>query len=204
MKEKLIENILKIEWDMFSNVNNISGTAPCQKDEKTFRIMRSSQFKALSENILQSYLDDLICAEKAGENLMTLKYARMMQRTSPEEYALIKESIPSVEPEKNIYIEKIVAISIEWERALHQKYPELTSRSRPISSKDDSPFVTSSETYMRGELSTYSSNTLKSYHEFVLQKYSEGGNLYEEILLNTVREYGFNSLQQANDNFTRG
>lgn len=203
-KEKLIENILKIEWDMFSNVNNISGPAPCQKDEKTFRIMRSSQFNAWSERILQSYLDDLIRAEKAGENLMTLKYARMMQSTSPEEFALIKDAIPPVDPEKTAYIEKIVEISMEWENALHKRYPALTSRGRPIYSKEDSPYVTSAETYMKGELSTYSSNTLRRYHAFVLQKYSDGGNLYEEILLNTVKEYGFESLQQANDHYAQG
>ena len=89
MKEDLIAKIVAMEWDMFQHVVNIGGRAACQDDPETFRIMRSSQAMAWSEDSLASYLEDLAAAAQAGRNLLTEKYARMMEFTAPLEYARI-------------------------------------------------------------------------------------------------------------------
>jgi len=46
-----------------------------------------------------------------------------------------------------------------------EKYPKLTSKGRPLNSKYDTPNYTSIETYLKGELSSYSIKTLKLYYE---------------------------------------
>ena len=94
-KEEIIAKIIAIEWKMFQDVPNIGGTAPCQEERQTFEIMRLSQAASWSEEALASYLDDLTEALKQERNLMTEKYARMMESTSPAEYARIEHLVPS-------------------------------------------------------------------------------------------------------------
>ena len=48
--------------------------------------MRTSQAEAWTEKLLKSYYDDLLQAKSHNRNLMTEKYARMMESTFPEEY----------------------------------------------------------------------------------------------------------------------
>ena len=45
-----IEEIIKIEWQMFQNVDNLGGRADCQDDFETFYIMRRSQYDNWSES----------------------------------------------------------------------------------------------------------------------------------------------------------
>jgi hypothetical protein len=198
-KEDLIAKIVEIEWKMLRNVPNIGGTATCQEDPKTFEIMRSSQAMSWSEATLDSYLDDLTEAEKNGRNLLTEKYARMMKSTSPLEYAQIEHLLPPLNPEVPPLIDKIAKIVLAWEEELWQKYPYLLARGRPIPSSDDTPYVTSLETYLRGELATYSPRTLELYYENVLKQRSENINASEITLAHTIKRYGFNSLKEANE-----
>lgn len=93
-KTDLVGKIVNAEWKMFAEVPNIGGKASCQEDYKTFEINRSSQSLSWSEATLESYLADLTRAGKHGRNLLTEKYARMMQSTSPVEYDAIKHLIP--------------------------------------------------------------------------------------------------------------
>ena len=198
-KENLTAKIVEIEWKMFHNVPNIGGTAACQEDPKTFEIMRVSQAVSWSEAALESYLDDLTEAEKNGRNLLTEKYARMMKSTSPSEYAQIEHLLPPLNPEVPPLIDRIVKIVLLWQEELSEKYPYLLSRGRPIHSSDDTPFVTSIETYLRGELATYSPRTLELYYENVLKQKSENINGAEIALDYTIKRYGFNSLKEANE-----
>jgi hypothetical protein len=198
-KEDLIAKIVEIEWKMLRNVPNIGGTATCQEDPKTFEIMRSSQAMSWSEATLDSYLDDLTEAEKNGRNLLTEKYARMMKSTSPLEYAQIEHLLPPLNPEVPQLIDKIAKIVLVWEEKLWQKYPYLLARGRPIPSSDDTPYVTSLETYLRGELATYSPRTLELYYENVLKQRSENINASEITLAHTIKRYGFNSLEEADE-----
>ena len=82
---------------MFQTVKNIGRKASCQDNKKTFYLIRSSQFRSWSIEILDSYLIDLKEAEGKGRNLLTEKYARMMESTSPEEYNGIKNQLPALE-----------------------------------------------------------------------------------------------------------
>ncbi len=197
-KEDSVAKIVEIEWRMFQDVPNIGGTAPCQEDQKTFQIMRFSQVMSWSEAVLESYLGDLTEAEGNERNLLTEKYARMMKSTSPLEYARIEHLIPPLNPKALLLIDKIVSIVLEWEDDLQNKYPYIMRRGRPVYSSADTPFVTSLETYLRGELATYSLRTLELYYENVLKQKSEHINGSEITLDHMIKQYGYGSLEEAN------
>ena len=70
-KESLIREIVKREWAMFDKVSNAGGRSGCQDDWATFDIMRRSQFSIWDMASLESYRDDLECAESESRNLLT-------------------------------------------------------------------------------------------------------------------------------------
>ena len=197
-EEGLITKIIEIEWRMFQNVPNIGGTAACQEDRATFEVNRFSQAVSWSEAALESYLGDLTEAEKNDRNLLTEKYARMMKSTSPLEYARIEHLLPFLNPEILAMIDKIVSIVLEWEEVLSEKYPYIFSKGRPLHSSDDAQFVTSIETYLRGELATCSLGTLELYYENILEQKSGNINGAEVTLGHMMKRYGFDSLAEAN------
>ena len=96
MRDELMSEIIKLEWDMFSHVSNVGGPASCQMRPDTFKIMRKSQAATWSDELLASYLEDLKAATREGRNIMTEKYARMMESTFPEEYRKLAASLPPV------------------------------------------------------------------------------------------------------------
>ena len=198
IKEELIFRIVNAEWKMFINVQNAGGKAACQEDYNTFKISRSSQFMSWSEAALKSHMEDLIEAELKDRNLLTEKYARMMKSTSPLEYAEIEHLFPALDADTNILIEKIIEIVMEWEQALFKQYPHILKTGRLLHSSEDTQTSTSVETYLRGELATYSSKTLGLYYENALQQKSENINGAEIVMLDTVKSYGFQSLEEAN------
>jgi hypothetical protein len=197
-KDELINKIVEKEWNMFSSVQNEGGPAPCQDDKRNFEINRISQTTSWSEAALASYLRDLEAAEADERNLMTEKYARMMKSTAPQEYANIEHMLPAIDPEVPTLIDKIAAIVLKWEEELAGKYPNILSRGRPIHSSQDTPGVTSLETYLKGELSTYSADTLKLFLENAEKQRSENVNGSEITMAFMMKQYGFNSLDEAN------
>ncbi|HLS82852.1 MAG TPA: DUF4125 family protein [Steroidobacter sp.] len=127
------------------------------------------------------------------------KYARMMKSTSPTEYARVEPMLPPVGLRALELIDQIVPIVLEWEMELLKKYPDVMKRGRPVFSAEDRFGVTSLETYLRGELATYSIGTLELYLANVMQQKSQDINGSEITLMDTVRQYGFKSLRKANE-----
>jgi len=198
-KDKVIVDIIDIEWRMFQKVNNIGGRASCQDDYPTFRANRVSQAESWSLATLESYLNDLNTAEREDRNLLSEKYARMMASTSPMEYQRIAHLLPPLDDEVLSLVEETIQIALKWEEELMGKYPYVVQRGRPIYTFQDTPYATSFETYLRGELQTYSEETLRHYRDNSLAQESEGINGSEMILEGTVKKYGYVSLQQANE-----
>lgn len=195
--QDVLNEILDLEWEMFHAVQGIDGPASCQQDRKTFTVMRSSQLSAWNEETAESYLEDLTKAKAAGRNLMTEKYARMMQYTSPCEYRRIENSLPALATEAAPIIERLSERSIRWMEELVAKYPHVGAQGRAIRNSGDSPYSPSFETYNRGELATYSVETLRLLEDRYAQLEAEGENPAEVILRNTVTQYGYSSLEQA-------
>ncbi|MFI3209205.1 MAG: DUF4125 family protein [Eubacteriales bacterium] len=194
-KEALVDEIVQLEWKAFDKVENQGGCrVDCQDNWETFSIMRKSQFLAWNEAMLLSYLEDFRSANHRGWNLVTEKYGRMMRSTDPEEYEKLKNYFPKTSDQKDAIIEEIVKIQVEWMEAFAKEYPKISAGARSIRTEEDSLFNTSYETYLRGELATYSDKTLNLYGRFIVEIYQENGNLAHTIIGNTAKLYGYDDL----------
>jgi len=181
-KAQLIEKILELEWNMFSNVRSRYPVS-CQQDPGGFRLQRGAQFSVWSEETLRSYQDDLLKAEEQGRNLMTLKYARMEDLIPPL----------SVNP----IIDEIVNLELEAQRGMLVRYPRILSRGRPL--EDDGSRATSFATYLRGELETYSDRTLELLHRDIKQIGEQGENWSILTHAHLVRDLGYASLDEVEE-----
>ena len=195
--DELSMKIAKAEFDAFDKVVNEGGRAYCQDDWRTFSIMRRSQYMTWNKTMLLQYLYDFEREMRLGHNLITEKYGRMMEHTAPERYAEIKDNFPVLTDEKKTIIEQIVAIQVGWMEEFASKYPAMGERARRIRTADDSAYDTSYETYLRGELGTYSDKMLELYARFIVGLSGEGKNLAYETMLNTAQLYGYQTIEDA-------
>jgi len=194
-KEKIIEKILEKEWKYFSNLNNIGGRADCQDNREDFIIMRKSQWETFNEETLLSYLEDL----NSKNNPLFQKYAQMMKYNSPEEYEKIKDILEKASEEKTDLINKIMFIYMEWEKEFFERYPIFSSMGRPLYSSEDDNIETSIETYLRGELLSYSEKTLKLYLNYVIDNKEKNINLAIKNMDNLARMQGFNDSDEVEE-----
>lgn len=194
-KERLMNQLIELEWEAFDKVRNQGGRASCQDDYDTFLIMRKSQYLEWNEELLQSFLTDLQNANLVGWNLIAEKYARMMESTEPEQYKVIADTLPVITEDKQNVIDGIVDIQVAWMEQFADEYPRAAGNARNIHSYDDNDYGTSYETYLRGELSTYSDYTLQLYGALIVSLLKEEKNLAKLIMTNTVKMYGYDSLE---------
>ncbi|MDO4287489.1 MAG: DUF4125 family protein [Eubacteriales bacterium] len=194
---EIVKQIVEMEWKLFDQVQNIGGRASCQDDRQTFFLMRSSQLMAWNTTMQESYYYDLLQAHRDNRNLLSEKYAYMMERTNPEEFATIRNRIPKRSAEKDAMIDCICKMHVAWQEELLEKYPMLAGQGRPIRKEEDTPTITSFETYLWGELATYSFQTIRLYAEYAERMNKKGNNLGEIVLNYTVAQYGYISLAEA-------
>lgn len=193
----LIEKVVSLEWKQFDQVKNEGGRADCQDNFQTFSIMRKSQYLTWSEELLNSFYQDLKNAEQRGWNLITEKYARMMKSTNPEKYLQLEKELPVLSEKRNEIQEEIIKIQVSWMEEFARKYPKMAGNARSIRTSEDSEYNTSYETYLRGEISTYSENTFILYSSFIISLLKQNRNLAKEIMENTAKLYGYDSLGDA-------
>ncbi len=202
-KEELAMKIAKLEFEAFDKVSNEGGRASCQDDWRTFGIMRRSQYLTWDKTMLLQYLYDFEREMSLGHNLITEKYGRMMESTAPERYREICGNFPELSDEKKAIIEQIVRIQVDWMEEFAAKYPAMGERARRIRTSQDSAFDTSYETYLRGELGTYSDKMLELYARFIVGLSSHNLNLAYETMQNTAKLYGYDSLERAESFMSR-
>lgn len=193
----IVKKIVELEWKQFDAVKNEGGRAECQDNFQTFSIMRKSQYMAWPEELLYSFYNDLLVAEQKGWNLIMEKYARMMQSTDPNKYRTLEKELPTLSDERKAIQEEVIKIQVNWMEEFAKKYPKMAGNARSIRTADDSAFNTSYETYLRGEMSTYSENTFVLYSRFIVSLLKENQNLAVKIMGNTARLYGYQSLLEA-------
>lgn len=196
-RNRLIDEIIRYEWTEFDLVRNEGGRASCQNDWGTFSIMRRSQYMTWTEEMLQEYLWHISHCLEEGRNLITEKYGRMMESTAPEEFEKIKDAFPVLSEERKRIMEAVIAIQVGWMEEFARHYPKLAGNARTIHTADDHSYNTSYETYLRGELGTYSDELMKLYGQFIVSLAGENQNLAYMIMENTAKLYGYKSLDEA-------
>ena len=197
--DELSELIARVEFKAFDKVVNEGGRASCQDDWPTFSIMRKSQYMTWDKTMLLQYYYDFVTELEKGHNLITEKYGRMMESTANEEYQKIKSHFPVLSEEKKSIIDSIVALQVGWMEEFTAQYPCLGDQARSVHTYEDHAYNTSYETYLRGELSTYSDKMLELYGRYVVEHAKSGENLAYEIMTNNVHLYGYKSLEQAEE-----
>ncbi len=197
--EELMKQIIELEWDFFQTTKNEGGTASCQEDYPTFVIMRTAQFSCFTKELLESWLSDLRRAKEEGRNLIAEKYGRMMESTAPEQYKEISFYFPQHNEERLAITEEIIKIQVGWLEECQKEYPAVLSKARLIHTSEDTPYNTSAETYLRGELGTYSDHTLMLYGRYIVALKKEGKNLNKMICEKQVQSYGYVSLADAEE-----
>lgn len=198
-KEKLIDEILEKEWNYFSNLNNIGGRADCQDNREDFIIMRKAQWLTFNEETLLSYLEDL----NSKNNPLFQKYGQMMKYNSPKEYEKIKNLLEQPSSQKLGLVEKIMEIYMKWEEEFFKAYPIFSSMGRPLYSKQDDDEDTSIETYLRGELLSYSEKTLALYLKYILEMKNKNINLAVKNMDNLASMQGFENSQDVENYYTK-
>ncbi len=194
--EELVKRIAKTEFAAFDKVKNEGGRASCQNDWPTFSVMRKSQYLTWDRTMLMQYLYDFEREMRIGHNLITEKYGRMMESTAPEKYEELKENFPELSAEKKAVIEQIVALQMNMVEELAKEYPKVVSNARSLHTYEDNMFDTSYETYLRGEISTYSDKMLQLYAGYVIRHAREGKNIARATMENTARLYGYQNLDE--------
>lgn len=192
-------SIAKAEFEAFDKVQNEGGRANCQNNWPTFKVMRMSQYMTWTEDMLLQYLYEFKTNYANGRNMIEEKYARMMASTAPLEYARFADRLPPVSEEKKAIIEQIVTLQVKWMEEFAAEYPKLAGNARIIHTTDDLPYDTSYETYLRGELLTYSDRMLELYGRYIVEHARTGKNVAREIMENTIHFYGYKDLNEANE-----
>ena len=202
-KDNLINEIIDIEWNMFDKVNNIGGRAGCQDDGWTFYVNRYSQFAIYNVDVLTMYRADLAEAQRQGRNLITEKYAYMMEFTDKANYdANLKAYMPVPSAEKLDLVEKILRILVTKEAEFAQEYPGISGNSRPLTgtNKMDVSFMI----YTIGELKTYSERTLAAMYAALTEMIAKGISPSYMIHKNTVEFYGYDDIEDAENKILSG
>ncbi len=116
---------------------------------------------------------------------MTYKYARM------------EGLIPAVNDSR--FIDLIAGVLVTWQEAFIREYPHIMSGGRPLTPKEEKGNLVSFETYLRGELETYSEKTLAFLYDDILRCQNQGGTFPKIIYTYLVREKGYDSLDRAEE-----
>lgn len=198
-KQELIEDIIDLEWDLFRNVNSKAPKAACQLDKKAFHLYRFSNYAIWTVDILDTYKAFILDSIKAGRNILTEKYAYMMEETDPENWESISAHLREIDEEEIILIEKIWEINRIWATDLQARFPNLLSLGRPIEASGDENQVTSAETYFKCELKTYTMEILTKLYSWYSKNLDEGKSLLEDNYKIMVSLLGFSNLQEAED-----
>lgn len=193
------KELIQTEWELFQKVQNEGGRASCQEDPETFFIMRNSQFTAWPEELLDSWHRDLKAAEQEGRNLLAEKYAWMMKSTAPERFREMQKLLKAPSARGEELIEELVAQQLRWMEEYKEQYPFLAAGNRVLYTAQDTPWTTSFETYLRGELFTYSEETLGHYHRLMMKLKEEGKNRALLVMETMVHSYGYQSLEDAEE-----
>ena len=196
-REEIVNRIVDLEYEMFDATNNVGGRASCQDNRPTFEIMRRAQFSAWDEATLNSYLADIETEKSKKGNLVTLKYAYMMKYTDPEKYKEFENVLPKISAKKEELVDELIKINNAWGIEFSGQYPNVASRGRRNTKEEERGMYPSVETYARGEMLTYSEETLTHLLNLYKDEFAKGDNLRTKTVETEMKMYGYESLDDV-------
>lgn len=194
--DQLMNTVIDMEWEMFQKVRNAGGKASCQNNPDTFYIMRYSNYCVMSQATMDKIRSDYLNAKLKERNLVMERYAYMMAETHPDYFKeYLQPFLPVVSTVKNELVESCLECYIRFQKEFIKGYPGYAAKGRPMGGAGQ-PGV-SVEAYMRGELKTYSEDTLESFLKDLRSADEAGHNLVEAVQKATVGFYGYQSIEEA-------
>jgi hypothetical protein len=176
-KERILEQILEIEVEMFLRVPT-ENEPSCRAHMEDMQLHRRGQFAGWSGQTCESYLEDLKRAKAAGKNLMTLKYARM------------DNLIPPLSG--NPLIHQIRRRFLQWQKEVIARYPNIMRGARDMADFSN---------YLGAELETYSDETLELLAADVEACHQAAGNMSLEVYRFLARQAGYASIEHMEESF---
>ena len=191
-----VQRIVDLDWNMLLQSARMEGAADVEGDKKIFSDMRSAQFSAWSDKSAESYLTDLNIAAAGNRNLIIEKNIRAMRIYDPGQYEEIKDILEPISEKKDALVTEISDILIAQMEQCYKKYPNV-STGQQLRSSEDTDEMMSVETHQKAEFMTYSEETLELLLADIKELEGRGESLAENILDNSIRIYGFESLAAA-------
>lgn len=151
-RDKILDEIVQKELAMFLATPTPDGPSEYQQRPETFKLMRYMTHSAHDKEFLQSYLNDLRDAEKAGRNFMIEKYALMDDLIEPLSDDPLLDEIADAETD---FLDEAAEL-----------YPQIIKRD------GSSEF----HHYLRSELQTLSPQSLALYAAEIRKARKEGRN----------------------------
>ena len=181
----IINRIVEYEWEMFQRLTTTQRNLACRNNKYMFLLMRSSQWRVYPLNVQASYLNDIHQALLENRNLLFERYAYMMVLTEHLIEDEVTKILPVIEKEKKDLVDKIIKHHKFWYESVANKLPIVTSAGRPIVYGGVGEIDVF--TYLKGELFTYSINTLINILEAEKMMMSQNKNLVIEIYKNYTK-----------------
>lgn len=197
---QLVGGIVTKEWEMFLNINGGKKRAPAQEQPVKYFAIRRSYFYSWSREAAYSYMKDLTAAQAIGRNLPREKYIHMMKYTDPKGYGELSYWLPFLEPEREALVNEILyGHLLDQMTRLAEQYPNFMLATRPlrISEEHDDGGPASLESFMMGELLTYSIDTLKLLLKHIIDLENQGIEFVRLVKETTAKTMNYGSLEDA-------
>ncbi len=195
-KSELVDTVVRYEWEDFSQVRDAESVSNHLRQPETFAIARRALFSTWSDELLESYLEDMLNAKGCGRSLMAERFEWTMETVDPKRFAKVG-MLPMLPYEMCERIEHIVKFFLLWRAQAMTLYPRVSNDGRPLISEEDCSGIASYETYLRAALKTCSPRTVKLYDRHVMKSWVDGRNLSIEALDNLAAAYGYRDAADA-------
>ncbi len=195
-KSELVDTVVRCEWEDFSQVREGESVSGHLRRPETFARARSAVFATWSDELLESYLEDMQNARGCGRSLMAERFEWTMETVDPTRFSKVA-MLPMLPYETCERIEHIIKFSLLWRVQALTLYPHVARDGRPLISEEDCSGTASYETYLRASLKTCSPRTVKLFDRHVMKSWVDGRNLAVEALDNLAAAYGYRDAADA-------
>ena len=191
---QLISETVALEFEMLHRAQNCNPVLSSAYNELVFCNVRSSQLRAWTRPMLESYQQDIHHANEQERNLFCERYAYLMLQLDPEKYPGLQERVPKASIEKMWLVDWICSARAAWWTDIGRQQRDAKTLMWSIY-KDAANL--DGDACLRSELLTYSVETLRLYAAHIETMQKEQRSIDQLILDHTLTACGYASLNEA-------